>query len=109
MHTLTTNNSTNGAVVTINKSGRYGIALVFGGDGSTSVGGISLNATGELSTTILSVTATKIIAISTLYASFMNMMTIDIYLKKGDIFRPHTEGVAPTRTTDCKMIVTYLG
>lgn len=108
-HTLTTNNSTNGAVVTINKSGRYGIALVFGGDVSTRAGGISLNATGELSTTILSVTAAKIIAISSVYASSIDMMSVQIYLKKGDVIRPHTEGVAPTRTTDCKLILTYLG
>ena len=109
MHTLTSNDSATGCVLTINRSGRYAITLIFGSDGSARNGGITLTATAEMNVSILSVTSTKILAISNLPAGYSETMTVSRFFAKGDVIRPHTEGVAPTRTTDSKMMLSYLG
>jgi microcystin-dependent protein len=108
MHTLTTNNNTNGCKITINRSGRYSFTLVFAENNSVYLG-MTLNSA-ALTTAMSGITdATRIAYGATLSADTALQVNAVRYFSKNDIIRPHTNGGATSVPSRCWIICSYLG
>jgi len=108
-----TNDSTNGLQVTINRSGRYsGLYEMASATSSSTYSGVTLNST-QLTTAIGSVTISDCITrclISNVSGGWDPASSpFSLYLKKGDVIRPHTNGDAPGNAGFCFFNVTYEG
>ena len=98
-----------GLEITINRSGIYLISFTTGGD--TSIGidaGISLNSS-QLTTSIASITISASLGYFISPGSHPFEKNCMIYLKKGDVIRPHTAGIVPSATSRSFFTASYTG
>jgi hypothetical protein len=94
-----TNDSTDGCVFTINKSGMYNIDFLVSASGSGKYIGLSLNSD-QLSTSIRDINAVNKLTSVYATASALGSVNSNRYFKKGDEIRPHAESnvYAPSYT-----------
>lgn len=110
------NNSTNGTVVTIIKSGNYAVQADFGGPNSGhSPFGITLNDTG-LTTVFDSYTGSKwteVLANSVPESSLSNALVNNVVyvgpLVENDLLRIHSKGTTPAYDKYCRFRITRIG
>jgi hypothetical protein len=103
--------NTKGLEITINRSGIYVIAFTHGSAVNTAcVPGLSLNSS-QLTTSISSATISTILSAGYTLSpsgSYSNsQINSSVYLKKGDIIRPHTDGSIPGNTTLVFFTISY--
>lgn len=102
-----------GLEITINRSGKYSFNFNNMAAVSQNVSaGLSLNSN-QLTTNIQSITASNIASLSwggSITNGYQGLSTsLSIFLKKGDMIRPHTEGFVPITATSILFSCTYLG
>lgn len=104
------NSNADGLEITINRSGRYAFCFVVcaTGAGGDVYFGLSLNSS-SLTTSVFSIGVSERIALADTGASATKEVSSTIYLKKGDIVRPHTDGGAPGATAYPLFSAVYLG
>jgi hypothetical protein len=112
-HSTGYSSNAKGLEITINRSGIYCVNFNIGsGNNAADHIGLTLNSS-QLTTAIKSCTLATILGIS----HVGNFSTPDIYfnhswsgyLKKGDVVRPHTSGVAPYDTTNAFFTISKIG
>lgn len=98
-----------GLEITINKSGRYSIAVHSNSSASASNMGLTLNAS-SLTTVINGCPSSEVLAFQTTAAGGSSgVVTINLYFKKGDIIRSQGTGDTPTTSGQCHFSCVYLG
>ena len=106
-HTSGYGSNANGLNITINKAGKY--AFSYNNKGTTSANnfGLTLNAA-SLSVSIVSASVLERIAYVTT-TNIADSVSAILYLKIGDIIRPHTDGGTPDYSDRCFFTAIYLG
>jgi len=109
MFTKTSNDNVTGLVLTVNRSGRYGISFYSRFDSACYIG-ISLNSA-QLTTAVGAITTADRLGASLCGAAGDDDgVTVSLYFKKGDVIRPHTDGVANSGGASRSFFsISYLG
>lgn len=106
-HTLTSNNNATGCVITINRSGKYCFSFSCNFSVATNMG-ISLNSN-QLTTPVTGITSANVLSLTTnSAANYASESNATIFFTKGDIVRPHTDGVS-AGTREELFTCSYLG
>lgn len=100
------NSNAEGLKITINRSGRYGFSFSHFSTTDGNFLGLSLNSN-QLTTDIQSITASDILGMVRHASTYGGQVSVQLFLKKGDIVRPHTRGAADVFTAI--LSATYLG
>jgi hypothetical protein len=98
-----------GLEITANKSGI--ISLSYSSTrhaGTSNFFGLSLNS-GQLTTSIETISISTILAIANVYSSSYEQIAVTKRCEKGDIIRPHTDGTAADLGSNVIFICQYLG
>jgi hypothetical protein len=98
-----------GLEITISRSGKYSFTFTASGSAITDIG-LSLDSS-ELTTNIISLTNIddRLCVGSTVLSGATSVVSIDIYLDKDQIIRPHTNGSVPSTADRCSFIASYIG
>jgi hypothetical protein len=97
-----------GLEITINRSGKYAFSCTVEIE-ANAMWGLSLNSS-QLATSFVSITlADQLCAAYNTATVTPSLVSIQMYLKKGDIVRPHTEGTASSAAARNFFTCTYLG
>lgn len=103
------NSNAEGLKITINKTGKYSFSFTLHPTGATNNLGLSLNSA-ELTTNIEAITVATRLTMAQALTNVPNSVSIGLYLKVGDIIRPHSIGGAVTTyAANCMFSATYLG
>ena len=99
-----------GLEITINRSGKYSFSFSNnGGAGYATQYGFSLNSS-QLTTGIQSITISDKLSIDVVNSGgFGTTPSIQLYFKRGDIVRYHTDGYAPTTAAGIHANISYIG
>ena len=100
--------NTKGLEITINRSGRYSFCFNFRNTSATAYSGLSLNST-ELTIDCVSINIINRLTLMFNFADTITCNSIAIYLKKGDIIRPHTNGAVSAVASQSSFSATYFG
>lgn len=97
-----------GLEITINRSGRYSFWFQVHVSAGSPATGLSLNSA-QLTTSIQSITDADRLASRFSSIAETEGVSCTLYLKKGDVVRPHTSGAAPAANNLCLFHAAYLG
>jgi len=98
-----------GLEITINRSGKYSFSFSTNGGPISTQYGFSLNSS-QLTTGIQSITISDKLSIEAVHSGgYGTTPSIQLYFKRGDIVRYHTDGYAPTTAAGIHANISYIG
>lgn len=107
-HSTGYSSNAKGLEITINRSGNYAFMFQHRSSASNAYYGLSLNSN-RLTTDIISITRADALSYDFSAADTIKVHSINMYFKKNDVIRYHTQGVVPAIPAQCSMLASYLG